>query len=534
LLSGTRTKASTPRFCERKSTAAVGFCSQKPRPSAKLRRVAIVIAEDVEAHIRTHSGGIVLHVTSPADAALLAAGLKAAVSAILQIPHPEEPSEPYASFVRCSATEIHADMPDAEAYDGVLDAFLNAVVDGLASSGVTDALIEAGPDRSPASISPPAESARFELPATFPMPPDAEVTRRDDRFVDDGGLDFTVRTSVAELLERYRGLLPAAGFVISELEPVLMRAVPFSRSGVVMRFSGGGWAGTLAIYSTSVHGPLTDRAKTDWESVRDRALCQLSMWSDLPAQALSTASVRRWNRYDWEANHAALVAIRPDLPGEWIAEACPRQSSAYCFCSQDSWSGRVPTTDPCLAPAIRGCSPTTRSRCGSPKRSTSTATRPTPKPHGPGRVLIYPCASSSRVRSQSDPSRSLQQVGGSTESSRRSAHQGSSPTCPQRRWTAAASLDRSFCFSSIASSLRTLHSDTPTRSCPTSSRSALAALSRSAASPPLSHRCCQRDSVALEKHLIGKAAATKRNQVGSWLERSCLARWPSPQLGCNK
>src|SRR5689334_5553767 len=132
--------------------------------------MTISVAPEMLDYLRENSSGIVLHVRSAsADAATLESALRVAATRVAAIRHPEEPTEQYASFVASSATELRADMKDAEAYDGILDAFIAAVVDGLRDANVLDAEILAGPD-----LDAPPEVRRevppFELPAAFPMP----------------------------------------------------------------------------------------------------------------------------------------------------------------------------------------------------------------------------------------------------------------------------------------------------------------------------------------------------------------------------
>jgi len=62
---------------------------------------------------------------------------------IFRVAHPEEPSDPFASFASDVAPGPNGpgfwvDMADAEAYDGILEEALGRVLAALAQSGVTE------------------------------------------------------------------------------------------------------------------------------------------------------------------------------------------------------------------------------------------------------------------------------------------------------------------------------------------------------------------------------------------------------------
>lgn len=85
--------------------------------------------------MRANTGAITFVAGPPARGDIVEA-LRRARQAILRIPHPEEPDDPFASFAsEVTSSEagwtFSVDMADAEAYPGVLEAVLAAVVEAL-------------------------------------------------------------------------------------------------------------------------------------------------------------------------------------------------------------------------------------------------------------------------------------------------------------------------------------------------------------------------------------------------------------------
>lgn len=125
--------------------------------------MAVIVDPELLDHIAAHSGSctFLLQDVPPEDAVR---GLRAAARAVATIPHPEEPEDPLPSYV--SSVEVTAggagftiDIADAEAYDGLLERVLDAVLEGLGGAGVDSGVLTypsgppAGP--SPAPHAPP-------------------------------------------------------------------------------------------------------------------------------------------------------------------------------------------------------------------------------------------------------------------------------------------------------------------------------------------------------------------------------------------
>jgi hypothetical protein len=110
-----------------------------------VRDANIVVDDDVVASMAASTGACWI-VIECADAASARGAVDAARAAVWTIPHPEEPEDPLPSFVsdaedRPGGSSFWFDMADAEAYDGLVEEVLTAIVVAAAASGLRDARI---------------------------------------------------------------------------------------------------------------------------------------------------------------------------------------------------------------------------------------------------------------------------------------------------------------------------------------------------------------------------------------------------------
>jgi hypothetical protein len=138
--------------------------------------------------MRANSGGVKILVRgTPSD--LVESALGMARDQILQIRHPEEPDDPFASFVSeveesDEGWSLTLDMADAEVYEGVLEAALEAVVLSLEESGTAEAVVGfpvgAVIETAHAPLAPPVATppptVPVEMPSDFPLPIGARLT----------------------------------------------------------------------------------------------------------------------------------------------------------------------------------------------------------------------------------------------------------------------------------------------------------------------------------------------------------------------
>jgi hypothetical protein len=321
--------------------------------------VPIEFAEGLLAYLQERSGGFVLHVSGD-DAAAVKAGVAVAAARIRAIRHPEQPDEAYASYLTSSDSEISADMHDAEAYEGILEAVLEAVASGLLDAGVESALVGAGPDPQ-ARPEPPRENPPgFELPSGFPMPDGAESLDWDVKFHDDGGVQFLLRRSPEDIVSFYEVALLAAGFEVSSREPVRFHGTPVQRDGTRMVFRGRGWRGFVTVLSSSLTGTLrTDEAHWGRQVEEGQIQVQVHLSSDLSPAELRRGSgvavtARRRFAYDYEPASAAAFLVGPeDLAGNWSAGHGPFRPWTCCFCPQDSIVRKGPNSRPLQTSGVR-------------------------------------------------------------------------------------------------------------------------------------------------------------------------------------
>lgn len=158
----------------------------------------------------------------------VAGALEVARRRIARIRHPDEPDEPFASFI----SEVRAfgegwtfavDMADAEAYDDILERTLACLVGALEETDVESAEVsfpedaETGVDTGgpPAEASEP-EGVPVERPAGFPLPPGSRLvadTTLGGRRVS----EFLIDEPIQNLLAFYRSGLEADGYEIQEV-----------------------------------------------------------------------------------------------------------------------------------------------------------------------------------------------------------------------------------------------------------------------------------------------------------------------------
>jgi len=136
--------------------------------------MALVVDPGLLDYMASNSGSctFVLKDMSP-EAAVSA--LRSVCRTVGAIPHPEEPDDPLPSHM--SAPEPTADgarctidMADAEAYEGLLERVLQAVLDGLAAEGVAEGLLTY-PASGPVTVrAPNAATAQTPFPPLPPLP----------------------------------------------------------------------------------------------------------------------------------------------------------------------------------------------------------------------------------------------------------------------------------------------------------------------------------------------------------------------------
>ncbi len=105
----------------------------------------IVPHPDLLSHWKRHTGSCTAQVQHSADVEHARDGLVRAAAALRRIPHPEEPDDCLPSFVSevrdaDDGPLITFDIADAEAYDGLVEQVLEAVLTALASAG-TDGVL---------------------------------------------------------------------------------------------------------------------------------------------------------------------------------------------------------------------------------------------------------------------------------------------------------------------------------------------------------------------------------------------------------
>jgi hypothetical protein len=110
--------------------------------------VAIEVDAGVLEAMRANTGAIRLLIVS--DTESISGALQDACRRIFDIRHPEEPDDPFASWVgpvepAGDGWVLSLDMADAEAYDGILEAVLHSIVEALEGAGVADAVVAAAP-----------------------------------------------------------------------------------------------------------------------------------------------------------------------------------------------------------------------------------------------------------------------------------------------------------------------------------------------------------------------------------------------------
>jgi len=104
-------------------------------------------------------------------------GLRSACRAVGSIPHPEEPGDPLPSYMSVpeptgDGARCTIDMADAEAYEGLLEQVLQAVLDGLAAEGLPGGLLTY-PATEPTAVHAPTAAPPAEMPPSqIPPLPD--------------------------------------------------------------------------------------------------------------------------------------------------------------------------------------------------------------------------------------------------------------------------------------------------------------------------------------------------------------------------
>ena len=108
--------------------------------------MTIRVDDELLGYMRESSGAIHFEVRGASDTETVVRALRQARRELFSIPHPEEPSDPYAAF----ASDVEptprghgfwVDMADAEAYEGVLEDAFQRVLVALAENGVEDACL---------------------------------------------------------------------------------------------------------------------------------------------------------------------------------------------------------------------------------------------------------------------------------------------------------------------------------------------------------------------------------------------------------
>jgi hypothetical protein len=279
--------------------------------------VPIILADGLLNHVRASSAAIALEVVGTSDPEAVARGLQRAVALIDDIRHPEEPSESYSSSTRATETSLFADMADAEAHPGILEAFLQAIVDGLAEAGVVEAVIQRAGE-TPTAVRPPQHAL---VPPPGIAPPDgAADVKWFDRWADTGGLEYELARPFDAVAADHLDNLRVHGWDVSLSEPRFLAWGSPNRIAEyrVIDFVGHGWKGRANVFGAA------NRSRVEMSFRRDFTFQQLRRDG-----GIATGARRR--EYDEESSSAARSLIEPDdLPGTWLPTYRRGDVSAFC------------------------------------------------------------------------------------------------------------------------------------------------------------------------------------------------------------
>jgi hypothetical protein len=103
--------------------------------------VAVEVAQGLIDDLAATTGWMKITIQSTAEAERSREATALAAKRIAAIRHPEEPEEQFASLIEADERHVYADMHDAEAYPGVLEAVVDAVVSAVRDAGIADAVI---------------------------------------------------------------------------------------------------------------------------------------------------------------------------------------------------------------------------------------------------------------------------------------------------------------------------------------------------------------------------------------------------------
>jgi len=121
-----------------------------PAPSPPAQpTVTVAVAPGTLERLTATTGAMRFELRDAADAEAATAAMAEARRRVLAIRHPEEPDEAFASYAgaveeRDGVIGFVVDMADAEAYDGVVEAALDAVTGALRDAGVESGALSAG------------------------------------------------------------------------------------------------------------------------------------------------------------------------------------------------------------------------------------------------------------------------------------------------------------------------------------------------------------------------------------------------------
>lgn len=122
-----------------------GGAAPAPAPA----QPTVTVAPGTLERLSATTGAMRFELRDAVDAESAQAAMRDARRRVLAIRHPEEPDEPFASYAsavdeRDGVITFVVDMADAEAYEGTVDAALDAVVSALAEAGIHTGTLSAG------------------------------------------------------------------------------------------------------------------------------------------------------------------------------------------------------------------------------------------------------------------------------------------------------------------------------------------------------------------------------------------------------
>lgn len=179
--------------------------------------MAIVVDPSILDYMARTTGCCTFVLEEAGDREVATRAMEAARRAVGSIAHPEEPDDPLPSWMSSVHTtsdgaRFSVDMADAEAYEGLLEQVLEAVVDAVAAAGLDQGLLTCeAPEPEPEDGGPP-EAGAGHLPLGVALPEPSQelfVSSSGDR----AAAGYFVPQAPDELMGFFEATLP--GLVVS-------------------------------------------------------------------------------------------------------------------------------------------------------------------------------------------------------------------------------------------------------------------------------------------------------------------------------